>query len=109
MLISTTIWEQFTRKKGLDDKALIEYKEAINLDNSYAQPHNNLGNIYFNRGLIDKARAEYEEALRIKPDHALAHNGLGNVYNATGELDKAMEEFKKSLFTTAVTFMPEII
>ena len=84
-------------ERGRFDKAVDEYRQAIDIDNDFASPHNNLGQIYYERGEIDNAILEYKEALKLKPHYAEAHTNLGVAYVRKGEEEKAFLAFRKAL------------
>jgi Tfp pilus assembly protein PilF len=58
------------------------FREAINLDADYADPHCNMGMLFMQLGNKDAARQEFEAALRIDPDSAVAERGLARLNSA---------------------------
>jgi superkiller protein 3 len=58
------------------DKAIVEFKKAIELDPKHSRAHNNLGNALHDQGKVDEAVAAYQKALAIEPQDALGHNEL---------------------------------
>jgi tetratricopeptide (TPR) repeat protein len=85
------------RKKGLTDKAIEEFKEAIRLKPYFAEAHNNLGLAYSSLGRTEESIEELILALTIKPDLAGAHNNLGNAYSNMGRTSEAIEEYKVAI------------
>jgi len=63
------------------DEAIKAYKEAIQLDPAAADPHVDLGELYFFfQARQDSAEAEAREALRLDPDCVDAHQLLGRLH-----------------------------
>src|SRR5262249_58459637 len=63
------------------DEAIKAYKEAIQLDPAAADPHVDLGELYFFfQRRRDLAEAEAREALRLDPDCADAHLLLARLH-----------------------------
>src|SRR5882724_7902712 len=77
-----------------DPKALDLLKEVIALDPSDAQPHVELGKIYFQNRNFQEAEKEAKEALRLEKDNIDSHRLLGNIYltDAAVGNDKAKSE-----------------
>ena len=73
------------------------FKKSIELNESYADPHYNLGHIYQSDDKYDEAIACYKNAIGINPNYCAAYNNLGNTYKATGDLDAAIGSFKKAI------------
>ncbi|MCI0338762.1 MAG: tetratricopeptide repeat protein [Acidobacteria bacterium] len=96
---------QRMRSKGLFDDAIRAYKETIQLDPASAEPHVDLGEIYFfylNRS--DQAEREGLEAVRIDPSNLGGHLLLGRLYVSFAKrennprsiyLDQAIREYEK--------------
>ncbi len=49
--------------KGMKEKAVTEFQQAISLQEDYSEAHNYLGTLYSVDGLWDKAIAEFDKAL----------------------------------------------
>ena len=73
------------------------YREAIALEPSYAQAHNNLGLVLFQLDQADVAVEEFKTALAIDPNAEGIHNNLGVVLEAMGHLEDAILCFRRSL------------
>jgi len=84
-------------KKGLTDKAIMQYNIALQLKPDYADAHNNLGIAYKANGLIDKAIEEYMTVLSLDPASVYARSNLGNAYRVKGFPDKALEQYGSAL------------
>jgi Flp pilus assembly protein TadD len=83
--------------RGLLDKAMGEFHEAIRLDPEDAEARNNLGILYDRLGLLYDALREFESAVRRKPELFKGHNNLGVVYDKLGRFDDAIREFRTAL------------
>ena len=85
------------------DKALVAYRQAVNLDPDDADGWNQLGHLLRRIGSLDEAVKAYEKVLTLgnqvkdKSVIAMALGNLGNVYQTRGDLDKAEEFYLKSL------------
>jgi TolB-like protein/class 3 adenylate cyclase/Tfp pilus assembly protein PilF len=71
--------------------------KAIEIDDSYSQPHIWIGNIYLLKKKYDEALAEYKKAVALGPNDAWAHWYLGRQLFFTGQTDKAIPLLKKAL------------
>ncbi len=71
--------------------------DALRLKPDYAEPHNNLGNVFKDRGELDEAAACYQRALQLRPGYALAHYNLGLVCQDRGNLDEAVACYRQAL------------
>jgi tetratricopeptide (TPR) repeat protein len=85
--------------EGRRPEAIMEFQAALRLKPDYAEPHNNLGNIYATLpGRSADAIAQYQEALRLKPDSAVAHFNLGNQWlREPGRIDDAIAQYREAV------------
>lgn len=84
-----------TRSLRLFEEAAKVFKEAIQLDPNAAEPHLDLGEIYFfYLARPELAEREAEEAIRLEPQHVGAHLLLARRYVYTAK----MENNPRSLF-----------
>jgi tetratricopeptide (TPR) repeat protein len=60
-------------------RALTEYERAIELDPSFARPHNGRGLVLADGGIqtYEEAKREFRKAIAIAPDFAAPYNNLG--------------------------------
>ena len=84
-------------KQGKADKAIPEFKKAIELDPDNASVHLNLAYAYDLQGSVEEAIGEYQWAIELGPENHLAHNNLGVLYDKKGLYDEAIGEFDKAL------------
>ncbi|MGB9596924.1 MAG: tetratricopeptide repeat protein, partial [Candidatus Poribacteria bacterium] len=85
------------QNQGQIDKAIEQFKKAIEIDPDSMLAHSNLAYIYEGQGKLDEAIAEFKELLRIKPDFPQIHVGLGLLYDAQGKVDDAIVEMNKAI------------
>lgn len=111
---SITLWEDCVRKdpngalahtylgasymkKGLRDKALIEFKTALQLNPRRANALANLAYMDIERGLLDDAIKKIRLALLYEGNNYEAHNALGIFYMSKGRYHRAVVEFQRAL------------
>jgi tetratricopeptide (TPR) repeat protein len=68
-------------------------QKAISLDDSLAEAHVQLGNLYADQHKYGQSIPQYVRALALDPDLSDAHYRLGTDYVHIGEKDKAQAEF----------------
>jgi tetratricopeptide (TPR) repeat protein len=83
--------------KGDNDRAIVEYSEAIRLDPKYPIAYNNRGAAYSAKGDNDHAIADYTEAIRLNPKVASAYINRGRAYLAKGEIDHAIADYNAAI------------
>jgi len=82
---------------GMFDRAVLYYKQYIELEPSDANARVDLGICYFNLNDYQSAIKNMEEALKYQPDHQLAHLNLGIVNLSAGDLTKSREWLSKAV------------
>jgi len=85
------------KSKGLWDKAIADYDEAIRLMPKLVFVFNNRGNAYYHKGHFDRAIKDFDEAIRLMPEFSEAFGNRGNVYRKKGRLDRAIEDYDKAI------------
>ncbi len=77
------------------DFTLIEslLKRSIELDNTLAQAHFQLGNLYADQHQYDRALTEHLSVVELDPKLADAHYRLGTDYTHLGQKDRAQAEY----------------
>lgn len=75
--------------------ALIEdlLKKAIALDDTLAQAHFQLGNLYADQHQYERSLPEYLRVIELDPNLADAHYRLGTDYTRLGQKDRAQAEY----------------
>jgi tetratricopeptide (TPR) repeat protein len=79
------------------DLVIQHYRQALQLEPSYATAHNNLGNALRRVGRLDEAIEHYRRALGIKSDYTEAHNNLGIALAQQNKLQEAVDHFQQAL------------
>ena len=76
-------------------KALLQ--KAVELDDTYAEAHGQLGFLFSMTGQHDKAVAKGEQAVALNPNSAFAHAMLGHTLRFAGRWEDAIPEYKKAI------------
>lgn len=77
-----------------DSLAIIDYTQAIQLNNNYAEAFYNRGIIYEKNTRYKEALADYDQAAKLKPRCiADVYNNRGNVYLALRDTVKALNDY----------------
>jgi predicted O-linked N-acetylglucosamine transferase (SPINDLY family) len=82
---------------GHSNQAIDCLKEALRLNPTIAEAHNNLGIVLAREGRLEEAVASFQEAVRQKPDFADAHSNLGNACREQGDLERAVTHLCEAL------------
>ena len=82
---------------GQSDSAVLAFKNAINVNPSSADAHNNLGNILQEQGKLEEAIDAYKKVLSIEPNSASALNNMGVALKDQGKLEEAVEAYNKAI------------
>jgi tetratricopeptide (TPR) repeat protein len=85
------------RQKGNDDKALIDFDEAIRLDPNSATAYSSRGNLWGDQGDNDKALADYNEAIRLNPKLPPAFSNRAVSWMAKGDKDRALADLNEAI------------
>jgi tetratricopeptide (TPR) repeat protein len=82
--------------RGMADRAIADYSQAIRLSPSDATA-------YFNRGIeygvahqFDLAISDFTQAIALRPDYGKAYLDRGRVYQAKGDDQRAQADFQKA-------------
>lgn len=91
----TSMGDHF-RNMGQIQKAIFNYREALQIDPALHETRNNLGLLY-SRGNPTKAEQEFKVILEQVPDFHPAHNNLGVLYMGQEKIELARQSFQKAL------------
>lgn len=84
--------------RGVDeDKAIAEYKRAIEIDEKYAPAYNNLGYAYQRKGEYDKAIEAFKKYSELLPDEANPHDSIAELYKKMGRYEESIKHYRKAL------------
>ncbi|MCK4358417.1 MAG: tetratricopeptide repeat protein [Candidatus Cloacimonetes bacterium] len=84
-------------EQGLIDKAIEEFRLAIQYNQDYAAAYYNIGNAYEFNGNYDKAIEYFLKAISLDPSIFYFYRHLGDMYYYKGYYDKAIENYYKAL------------
>jgi serine/threonine-protein kinase len=82
-------------EKGWFEKAMAEFKRALELDPASLSINANLGWFYTTAGLHDQAIAQLHKTLEMDPSYSRAHLLLGVAYSFNGMHEQAIDESKQ--------------
>jgi putative PEP-CTERM system TPR-repeat lipoprotein len=74
------------------DKAIVEFKNVLQIDPKYADAYFLFGKAEEGRGNYQQAFGAYSKAIDLNPDHVEAHVQLGRIYLLAGNPAKAKEQ-----------------
>ena len=77
--------------KGMINEAIVEHKNAVEINPTYSKALANLGADYVKKGMFDEAIAMCEKAIEINPANASAYNTLCASCLSKGMFDEAIE------------------
>ena len=80
--------------EGDYDKAIQEYKKAIEIDPNHINSHLNLGEAYYQKGMYEEAKGEYKYVLSLNNMHIKAHYNLGRTLAQEGKKEEAGEHYE---------------
>jgi tetratricopeptide (TPR) repeat protein len=78
------------------EEAIAAFRRSIALNSELAEPHDELGKLYYQSGLIQPARIEFERVLELDPHQANAHFQLSRIYARLGDSAKSNEMAQKT-------------
>ena len=84
-------------RRGRTNEAVAHYREALKINDRYAEAHYNLGVALLQNGRPDDAIAEWQKAVEIDHKYAEAYYNLGLTLARRGRFDDAMALFRKAL------------
>jgi len=85
-------------RRGETEAAVVDFGEAIRLDEDLAAAYDERAHAYFTMGHYIQAAADFTEVIRISPELAKAHRcrvrrNRGLAYRKQGEYDKALADY----------------
>jgi tetratricopeptide (TPR) repeat protein len=88
---------------GKLNEAIAAYKDALEVNESLAEAHSNLGLIFNQQHNYAQALSEFRKALAANPKDAITYNGIGAALRAEHDLQGAIKNWQ-----TAVTLDPKL-
>lgn len=83
--------------RGMVDKAIFHYNEALKIMPKFAMAHNNLGAAMIRQDNNKLAIYHFDKALHIMPKFAMAHNNLGIALSRYGKLNEAIYHYNRAM------------
>lgn len=97
--------------KGMKEKAVAEFQQAISLQEDYSEAHNYLGTLYSADGLWDKAITEFDQALAnpLYDTPAVPLYNAGWAYYSKKDYKNALAKYREALNKQPMTALqPQI-
>ncbi len=82
---------------GQYERALEQFKKAIEIDPSFTEAYNNLGLTYTETNDETRATEAFRKAIELSPDLAATYNNLGYVFYRLGSYQEAVEMYNESI------------
>lgn len=82
-------------RRGDAQKAIEEFRKAIEIKPNYADAYHNLANTYQEMGRAEEAIENYKKAIEFNPRLWQSYQNLGALYFQKGQMEQAEEYFKK--------------
>ncbi len=79
------------------DRAIENYRKAIELNPKYAEAYSNRGLAYSELKQYDRAIEDYGKAIKLNPDLPEAYNNRGLAYYELKQYERAIENYGKAL------------
>jgi tetratricopeptide (TPR) repeat protein len=79
------------------DKAMADFRRAININPRCAEAYYNLGLVFALKGDNDKAIENYDKAISLYPNYTAAYNNRGLVLVNKKEFNRAIKDYDKAL------------
>jgi tetratricopeptide (TPR) repeat protein len=82
-------------KVGNNDEAMMEFRQALNLDNNYVQARNDYALfLKYNKNDEKGAMAAWKQCTQIDPRYPFPYYFMGQVYHEKGDLENAINNFE---------------
>jgi tetratricopeptide (TPR) repeat protein len=83
--------------KDDDDRAIIDFNEAIKFNRTYALVYDRRGVAYFRKGQYDRAMVDLGYEIRLDPGYGPTYNNRGLVYDALGDHVRAFADYNQAI------------
>jgi tetratricopeptide (TPR) repeat protein len=95
-----TVWNNLggsLMATGKPEEAINAYQNALKLDPSMGDAHENLAFALARSGRLQESLIHFGDAARLEPENASVHNIYAVMLGAAGRTDEAMQEFQRAL------------
>jgi protein O-mannosyl-transferase len=95
-----TVWNNFggsLAATGKLEEAIDAFQNALKLDPSKSDAHQNLGLALARKGKLQESLIHFRDAARLDPENVRVHNTYAVMLGAAGRTDEAMQEFQIAL------------
>jgi tetratricopeptide (TPR) repeat protein len=84
-------------REGEIEKAVGEFRQAVERAPSWTEPHCSLGYLYRNAGDLTRALEEFKTAQRLNPMEIYAFHGAGSVLRHMNRSNEAAEQYQNAI------------
>jgi protein O-mannosyl-transferase len=84
-------------RNGNLDKAIEQYRAALNVKPDYAEAYYNLGNALVRKGNAEDAIDNYRKALQFNPDFFKSYYNIAKILYGQGKIGGAIHNYQKAL------------
>jgi len=84
-------------RQGNLEEAIDHFRQALQIEPTYANAHYGLGIALAMRGESEEASDHFRSALRTQPEFAAAHEALGRALSLQGKRDEAVQHLEKAI------------
>ena len=84
-------------RNGNLDKAIEQYRAALNVKPDYAEAYYNLGNALVRKGEAEDAIDNYRKALKFNPDFFKSYYNIAKILYGQGKISEAIHNYQKAL------------
>jgi len=82
------------QQRGQHEKAIVEFREAVRLDPTYAAPRILLGSSLLALGRVGEARTQLQRAVKLAPQEPLARLQLARLEESAGDWAGVVEQYR---------------
>jgi tetratricopeptide (TPR) repeat protein len=82
---------------GQYERALEQFKKAIEIDATFTEAYNNLGLTYTETNDEQRATEAFRKAIELSPDMGASYNNLGYVFYRLGSYQEAVEMYNEAI------------
>jgi len=79
------------------DKAIVEYKKALELNPDFARAENDLGFVLYKKGDYKDALVHYQRAISLRPDYANCYNNIGVIHYHLKDYEQASSFYRQAI------------